>query len=248
MIEWHNVLLKDKSGQVVSSLSSGIDVTDKRRAEQEKTWALIQGQEMERKRVAEELHDGLGQSLTAINLHLSSLDSFLEDEHQQRRHKVQSLQKMLANATQEVKHISRALKPSILDEYGLIKSLELLVKNVSEGQRLQVQLYVFNFEKEHEYTISLCVYRVVQEILNNTFQHAKASRIDIQIVQHEDRIVLTCEDNGEGFDIEEQQIKNHGLGLRNIKTRIGALSGTLEIESGKGKGTLIIVEIPLNQS
>lgn len=245
MMEWHNVLLRDETGQVIALLSSGIDITDKRKAEQDKTKALIQGQEIERKRVAEELHDGIGQSLTAINIHLSSLENLLEENHNKRKSKVKALQKMMIDATQEVKQISRALKPSILDEHGLIKSLELLAKTVSEGQQLQIQLYVFNFDEEPDYTVNLCVYRVVQEILNNIIQHANATKVDIQIIQHEGHIVLTCEDNGVGFDMEAHEAHSSGLGLKNIKTRVGALSGTLEVESGQGKGTLIIVEVPL---
>jgi len=105
----------------------------------------------------------------------------------------------------------------------------------------------YEYFKEPAYNIRLCIYRVVQELIHNVIKHASASRLDIQIVKHRDRIVLTVEDDGAGFDMQYQKTNGNGLGLRNIETRVSSLSGTVEIDSAPGKGTLIIVEIPLNQ-
>jgi PAS domain S-box-containing protein len=247
LIEWHNALLRDEHGQVVASLSSGIDITEKRRASQLRTQALIEGQETERRRIAEELHDGLSQSLTAIRLHLGALEADINKERDEKYEKLQVLKNMIEDVTQEVKVISKALKPKVLEEYGLLKSLELLTGAVNESSALEINLNFYEYFKEPAYNIRLCIYRVVQELIHNVIKHASASRLDIQIVKHRDRIVLTVEDDGAGFDMQYQKTNGNGLGLRNIETRVSSLSGTVEIDSAPGKGTLIIVEIPLNQ-
>lgn len=247
LIEWHNALLRDKNGQVVASLSSGVDITEKRRASQLRTLALIEGQEIERRRIAEELHDGLSQSLTAVRMHLGALEADIKKERDEKHEKLQVLKNMIEDVTQEVKAISQALKPKVLEEYGLFKSLELLTGAVNESSDLEINLNFYEHFREPAYNIRLCIYRVVQELIHNAIKHASASRLDIQIVKHKDHIVLTVEDDGAGFDTQYQKTNGNGLGLRNIETRVSSLSGTVEVDSTPGKGTLIIVEIPLNQ-
>nr|WKN34598.1 PAS domain S-box protein [Tunicatimonas sp. TK19036] len=249
LIEWHNTIIRDAAGKPVATLSSGVDITEKRKAEQAMTHALIEGQELERKRIAKELHDGLGQSLTAIRLHLNALESDVAQFTQKNKDSFDKLKLILQTTTQEVKSISRDLMPNILQDYGLVKALEFLCQTINDTNTVQVHLQVYNMERTLDQSSTIGLYRVSQELINNALKHAQATRIDIQLVGHNSSIVLSVEDDGIGFDHEKNNSSpSRGYGLTNIETRVKSLSGTFNVETRSGEGTLVIVEIPLNQS
>lgn len=245
LIEWHNAIIYDEHGSPSAVLSSGVDITEKRKAEKAMTQALIEGQELERKRIAKELHDGLGQSLTAIRLHLNALESDVTQFTRKNQDAFEKLKVILQTTTQEVKSISRDLMPNILQDYGLVKALEFLCQTINDTHTVQVQLQVYRMDRELGQAITVGLYRVAQELINNALKHAQATRIDIQLVGHDTSVVLTVEDDGIGFDFKEKPVANHSFGLRNIETRVKSLSGTFDVETRPGEGTLVIVEIPL---
>jgi PAS domain S-box-containing protein len=245
LVEWHNTVIRNKQGKPVATLSSGIDITEKRKAEHAVTQALIEGQEAERRRIAQELHDGLGQSLTAIRLHLNALESDVSQFAQKNQNAFEKLKVILQTTTQEVKSISRDLMPNVLKDYGLVKALEFLCQTINETNQVRVLLQVYRMEQELDQPRKVGLYRVAQELINNALKHAQASQIDVQLVAHQDSIVLTVEDNGQGFDVPAENRPSSSYGLRNIETRVKSLNGTFAINSRPGEGTLITVEIPL---
>ena len=253
LIEWHNTVIKDACGQPTATLSSGVDITDKRKAEQALTQALIDGQEQERQRVARELHDGLSQSLTAIRLHLKALETDVAQSNEKNREAFAKLKTILQTTTQEVKDISDDLMPSVLRDYGLVKALIFLCQTINGTQRIQINLQVYGLENKLDEQHKIGLYRIAQELVNNALKHSQAKGIDMQLIEHSDSIVLAVEDDGVGFAIEIDSVgfaptpnsgSRNGFGLKNIEARVKLLSGTLEIDTRPEKGTLITVEIP----
>ncbi len=253
LIEWHNTVIQDANGQPTATLSSGVDITDKRKAEQAVTRALIEGQEEERQRVARELHDGLSQSLTAIRLHLNALETDVAQSNERNQEAFAKLKTILQITTREVKDISYNLMPSVLRDYGLVKALSFLCQTINETQQTQINLQMYGLENEPDEQLKIGLYRIAQELINNALKHAHAQRIDMQLIEHSNSIVLTVEDDGVGFTIENDSVgfiptpssgSQNGFGLKNIEARLKLLSGTLEIDTRPGKGTLITVEIP----
>ena len=245
LVEWHNTVIRNKQGTPVAALSSGIDITEKRKAEQAVTQALIEGQEAERRRIAQELHDGLGQSLTAIRLHLNALESDVSQFAEKNKEAFEKLKFILQTTTQEVKSISRDLMPNVLKDYGLLKALEFLCQTINETNQAHVKLQVYGLEHEPNQPIKVGLYRVAQELINNALKHAQATRIDVQLIKHDTSVVLTVEDDGHGFDVSSHDSSHSSYGLRNMKTRVKSLNGTFTIDSHPGVGTAVTVEIPL---
>lgn len=245
LIEWRNTLIRDETGIPTATLSSGIDITEKRRAEQAVTQALIEGQEAERQRIAMELHDGLGQSLTAIRLHLNALESDVGQFAQRNQDAFEKLKLLLQTTTQEVKSISRDLMPNVLRDYGLVNALEFLCQTINETNQVQLELQVYGLSQELDQARKVGLYRMAQELINNALKHSQATRIDVQLIKHQDSVVLTVEDDGRGFDVTASDCLHTGYGLRNMKTRVKSLNGTIDIDSRPSSGTAITVEIPL---
>ena len=244
LIEWHNTILRDDCGKPTATLSSGIDITNKRKAEQAVNQALVEGQEAERRRVAQELHDGLSQSLTAIRLHLNAFESDVAHSAKKNQEAFEKLKHILQTTTQEVKDISRDLMPSVLRDYGLVKALQFLCQTVDDTNQVKLHFQTYGLTQEPDESRKVGLYRIAQELINNTLKHAQAQKIDLQLIEHPDSIVLSVEDNGRGFTPSESKEHSHGFGLKNIETRVKLLSGTFTIDSSPKQGTLVTVEIP----
>ncbi len=245
-IAWYNSLIRDEQEQPIAVLSSGVDLTEKRKAERDVMKALIEGQEVERERIAKEMHDGLGQSLTAMQLNLNALQAHCEHVAPEAKQLFEQLKGILYNTTQEIKSISRNLMPGVLRDYGLVQGLEYLCQTLKDINLIQVNLQVYRMDKKLDSIQSIGLYRIAQELINNTLKHGKASEIHVQLIGHENSVVLMVEDDGTGFDPTVSHVKN-GLGLKNMETRVKTLNGTFLIDSYPGKGTSVTVEIPIHK-
>jgi PAS domain S-box-containing protein len=245
LIEWHNTIIYDEDGKPTAGLSSGIDITEKTQAEHAMTQALIEGQELERKRIAKELHDGLGQSLTAIRLHLGALESDLQQFSVKNQSSLDKLKFILQSTVQEVKSISRDLMPSILQDYGLVKAVEFLCQTIDDANEIQVEFQHYGMEFSLDQTQTVGLYRVAQELINNAVKHSGAQRVNVQLIGHDQSVVLLVEDDGKGFDTKSPANTHPTFGLKNIQTRVKSLAGILEIDSRPGVGTFATVEIPV---
>jgi signal transduction histidine kinase len=202
------------------------------RRQQEVLAAILTTQENERKRIAEALHNGLGQVLYATKLSL-------EGSHAAPRESL----KLLDEAIRTARTISFELTPGILEDFGLRTALEELVKRVARV-RLPVRMHVAGLEQRLPPQVEIAVYRVVQELLNNVMKHAHASEVVVHVAHEDSRLEVSVEDNGCGFEtaaLAAQPLT--GIGLAGMRNRVALLGGELSINSQLGRGTIVSFEV-----
>lgn len=206
--------------------------------------AVMEAEDNERKRMAIHLHDGVGQMLTATNMNLQVLEELRNDEtvFQELLAKTKAI---MNDAVQEVRTLSHQIMPNMLIRSTLGNALKELVAKI-DSPKLHVSLKIDGLKDNLEDKIQIVMFRIIQESINNTIKHAKASQIHIMVAQTESLLETTFEDNGVGFDPVQKISYSEGMGLANIKSRIEMLQGELLIQSSPGRGTLINVKIPLN--
>ncbi len=242
LIDWHNTLLKNKNGEPEATLSSGVDVTEKRALEKEKTEALVQGQENERRRIAQELHDGLGQSISAIGLNLNALEPELKSFNEKFRKIYEEVKQKLSQTIEEVRTISRNLTPKILEDYGLGRALEHLCETVDQSTTVKITLNLHGDLQNLDEKVSLGLYRIIQEVMNNALRHAGPNHINVHLTKGKTELIGIVEDDGRGFDLCS---KPEGMGLSNVRSRVELLNGELHIDSSKIGGTTVSINVPL---
>ena len=225
-----------------------IDVTEIKEARLLATQSLLEGQETERKRLAQEIHDGLGPLLSTIRLNIESISSHekLDQQIQQRLGRVESL---VNEVTQDMRDISHALMPSAIVDFGLTTALENLCKKANESENIKIDFFSKNIADRLDEQTELGLFRIGQELLNNALKYSKAENIHVQLIRHPDNLVLTVEDDGIGFDLKKTTERtDKGIGLRNIETRVQLLNGTYDIETSPNNGVFTTIEIPLHPS
>lgn len=200
-----------------------------------KTISLVEGQENERIRISRELHDGVGQMLTALKFKVQELDSnntiVLATKH------------LLDETIQEVRRVAINLVPSVLYDFGIEAAIKILIKNID----LQIEFTVNRGENSVEPDLEkrICLYRITQEALQNIQKYANTDKVRIHIEFADNGIDLIIMDVGIGFNAFQTKQNNHSNGLRNMKERANLVGGTFEIESELNKGTKITVNIPV---
>lgn len=219
------------------------DITDQRKAEERAISAIIEGEERERQRIAKELHDGLGQYLSASNMNLKSVYEDLEEIPDTLNSTFKAGLKFLKHAISETRNISQNLLPKAIQDYGLELAAESLTNQLRKSHKIDVYFYSKLDGIELPDKVQINLYRILQEALNNATKHANPTKIEVQIAYSEGEILMSVEDNGSGFDTNE--INNHGIGIRSMKTRVGAMSANLDIVSNKDRGTIISVVVPI---
>lgn len=219
------------------------DITEQRKAEEMAISAIIEGEERERQRIAKELHDGLGQYLSASNMNLKSVYEDLPGIPDKLDESFKTGLELLKHAISETRNISQNLLPKAIQDYGLELAVESLINNLKSNNNIKFTLYKNIFEADIPSNIQINLYRILQESLNNSIRHGMPDKIDVQLVYSDNEILLVVEDNGKGFNIHKES--GEGLGLRSMKTRAGAMSAELDIVSSKGKGTIISVIVPI---
>ena len=196
--------------------------------------ALFEGQEKERIRIAKDLHDGLGQMLNAIKMSVN-----LNVEKGKR---TDELSKLIDEAIQESVRISENLLPSKLRDFDLATCLRSLCTQMTNSVNLQISFESLGAPQEIDQTQKINFYRIAQEALNNAVKHARAKSIMVQLNEESDVIQLSVEDDGQGLAAAQQVRRN---GLVNMRERAEIMGGTFIIESDENRGTLIIVEAPV---
>lgn len=199
--------------------------------------AVILAEENERRRVASDLHDSVGQMLSAIKLNLSAVSPFIVKEKALHFDKVMA---MVDESCREVRAISHNLMPNSLLKSGLVSAVKEFIEQLG-AETLRIRLETTGLNERLDNNTEVVLYRVIQESVNNVIKHAHASSLDIQITKDEEGISITIEDNGRGFDTNTV---SDGIGLKNLRSRIGFLKGSLDISSSPGKGTLLAIFIP----
>lgn len=200
--------------------------------------AMMQGEEKERTRIARELHDGIGGMLTAINMNISALQK--KHSHIPEIKDLNEIMAMLQNTAIEVRKTAHNLMPDILLKYTLPEALHLYCEHIDTDNKLQINLQLYGPLEELDKFMALSLYRIIQELVQNIVKHSQATITEIQLRQDGEKLTITVEDNGIGFD---KNIQTGGLGLQNVRSRIEALHGYISIESAPGIGTTIYMEV-----
>ncbi len=219
------------------------DITRQKRAEEKIIGSVIEGSENERRRIAKDLHDGLGQYLTAASMNLDSVYEELNSLPEVKWNQYEKGLKLLRNAIVESRRISQNLLPKAIEDFGLSLAVQSLVDDFSDSFDAEISYSDNLGDIKLSESVELNIYRIIQEATNNAARHSGCSRIDIQLILDDHQLTCTIEDNGRGFDYSLK--RDQGLGLTSIKNRVNALSGEMEISTSKGKGTLVSVIIPV---
>jgi signal transduction histidine kinase len=210
---------------------------------------VVTAQEEERKRISHELHDQIGQLLTALLIQLQLLERDLDEPSL--RDRVEMLKQLAEEISIHLHHIAWELRPPALDELGLLAALERVTEEWSGRFNIPCEFEVDGaFDSEFEPEVAIGVLRIVQEALTNIAKHAKASRARVSVQQENGELLVTVEDNGVGFKVKEvmrHPDENRRLGLLGMMERAAMLSGKLDIESKPGKGTKVQLRIPLTK-
>ncbi len=219
------------------------DITEQRRAEERAISAIIEGEEQERQRIAKELHDGLGQYLSAANMNLKSVFEDLPEISNRLHGAYQSGLEFLSHAISETRNISQNLLPKAIQDYGLELAIESLISHLKNSNEIDFYFYKNLEGAEISDKVQINLYRIFQEAVNNAIKHGKPKRVDVQLVYSEKELLLTIEDNGVGFDLNDES--HFGLGIRSMRTRAAAMAAELDIISNKGRGTIVNIVVSL---
>ncbi len=209
-----------------------------------RTKAILDAEEKERRRIAQDLHDGVGQLLSAAKLNLSNLDSKIIAQTEEQKLALQNALSLVDDSVKEVRAVSHNMMPNTLIKLGLASAVREFITKLGNAPSLKVDLEIVGLDNRLDNQVETVLYRVIQEIVNNIIKHAQASQISMQLIRHETELNIMIEDNGVGFDTN--QLDNYeGIGLKGIQTRIEFLNGTVHFDSTLGRGTTIIIDIPL---
>jgi signal transduction histidine kinase len=200
---------------------------------------VVEAQELERRRLARELHDETGQALTSILLGLRAVEEAKDDAA--RDAASAELRELAVSTLQDVRRLAVELRPTALDDFGLLAALERLAETFTEQIGIETDVEASLGDGRLPAEIETALYRLVQEALTNVVKHARASRVSISLVRKAKSVSVVIEDDGVGFT----EPSGGGLGLIGMRERVGLLDGRLEIEAGPGQGTTIVAEVPL---
>ncbi|HET7045901.1 MAG TPA: GAF domain-containing protein [Gaiellaceae bacterium] len=200
---------------------------------------VVAAQELERRRLARELHDETGQALTSILLGLRALEEAPSEEQRQRA--AHELRELVVTTLQDVRRLAVELRPQALDDFGLVPALERLVDSVGEQSGIETQLEARLGERLSP-EAETALYRIVQEALTNVVKHAEARHVSILLVRREASVSAVIEDDGRGFVPSEA--REGGLGLLGMRERLELVDGRFDVESQPGSGTTIVAEVP----
>jgi signal transduction histidine kinase len=211
------------------------------RVERDTLRRVIEAQELERTRLARELHDETGQSLTSVLLGLRGVEEARNAE--ETREAAAAVRELVVQTLQGVRRLAVELRPSALDDFGLLPALERLTDTFSAQTGVAVELESTLTKVRLPAEVETVVYRIVQEALTNVTKHARASRVSVFLARKEGAVAAVIEDDGVGFD--STRAEDGGLGLLGMRERIGLMGGRFTVESRTGAGTTIAVEVPL---
>jgi len=208
--------------------------------------AMVEGQEKERLRLAGELHDNLGSTLATVKMQVENLERNLEkvDDPKGLLSKTNTL---INEAYQKVRRISHDRNSGVMAKEGLLPAVQKLAKQISSSGPLQIDIQDFGLENRLSNHLEITIFRIIQELTTNIVKHAQASEASISLTQHDNELNIIVEDNGKGFKVGKLEQKD-GMGLGSIERRVEHLEGSMEVDSTLGKGTIIIIDIPLETS
>ena len=202
---------------------------------------IVNAQELERRRLARELHDETGQALSSILLGLKALDEQVESEDARRA--VSGVRELVVSTLHDVRRLAIELRPKVLDDFGLVPALERLTETFGTQTGIGVRFEPGLADERLPAEVETALFRIVQESLTNIVKHSRARNVSIVLVRKPGAVAAVIEDDGEGFD--PASTREGGFGLEGMRERVGLLEGRLQIESTGGGGTTVVAEVPL---
>ena len=242
--------IKDDNGEIIGAIETLEDITERKNLEDNLRFFLQQitkAQEEERRYIARELHDDMAQILGSLS---RRLDNLLRKEHGFRAAEVSALNdihNLLNKGLQSLNSFIQDLRPSLLDDLGLIPALRSLTNSIEKTDGTLAAFTVLGEERRLTSEVELSLFRIVQEALNNVSKHAQATEVQVIAEFTESRIKLTVSDNGRGFELKggmDDLLRIGQLGLMGMQERVWLLGGTIEVNSQLGKGTILLVDVP----
>lgn len=236
--------IKNEEGRVFRIIGVSRDVTEKKMAQQQIYSTILKTEESERSRIAKDLHDGLGPILSTIKLYVD----WLLDPNKKTGNAgiVEKIDTTLNEAMISLKEISNNLSPHILQNYGLVAALNAFIEKIRAVKKISIQVDSTIRNRLNE-TIETTIYRILTECINNTLKYAKAEEIHISLNEDMEEVSFEYSDNGIGFEVKETLSTPRGMGLANLRNRIGMIGGEIEIVSKKKQGTKITGRVKTTQ-
>lgn len=223
------------------------EITEREKAEKEIRYLsrrLINGIEEAQKKLARDLHDEFGQTLAALHLNAENLSSAMPPEHHLQKKRTEELTLLIEQLGDKIRNISSDLRPDLLDDLGLVPTLEWYIKEFHEKRKdIRINFQAVGIKRRLPPDVEIVLYRLFQESLNNVIKHSKADTVEVMLTYNYPKAIFVVRDNGVGFD--EQNRRSKGIGLIGMRERVVSLNGTAEIRSIKGKGTTIRAELPV---
>ena len=259
----HNIRLESESSDEIGQLGKSFnemsqrieseEIENQKLSDQrgELLKRLITAQEDERKRVSRELHDDLGQALSALSLQVQALERLIDSNPDNAIEQLNQINDLIAETTERMYDLILALRPSVLDEFGLVAALRNHAEKFLDGSGISFRLDADHYSGRLSPDLETALYRVFQEALSNVRRHAQAEYVKITLQLSDGIFIGKIEDNGKGFDlqtIESNEDDRRGLGMLSIKERMAQYGGQVEISSRPGKGTTIRIQLSTTES
>src|SRR5215831_18218939 len=205
---------------------------------------LVDAQEAERRSISRELHDEVGQTLGALLVDIGHLSNLLPAEDRITQEQIGRIKKAAETAVKSIRDIALLLRPPMLDDLGLVPALEWQARETSRRSDIQVEVHAEELRSDPPNEVKICIYRVVQEALQNAASHARAKNAKVVVKAEAGRVVVDISDDGEGF----QPDRTRGMGILGMEERVRQLGGVFFLRSAPGKGTVVHVELPLDSA
>ncbi|AUC14799.1 hypothetical protein BTO06_06420 [Tenacibaculum sp. SZ-18] len=205
--------------------------------------AMVEGQEKERIRIAEDLHDNIGSVLATLKLHFENLKLNREKKHFNQEELYNKTEKLIDETYLKVRSIAHAKNAGVIANQGLLVAIKIMAEKISSANKLKIEIVDFGLDQRIDTSSEITAFRIIQELITNIMKHAEATEATINISLFEDNLNIIIEDNGKGFYPKHINYEN-SMGIGSIKKRIEHLSGTFQIDSVINRGTSIIINIP----
>lgn len=249
LISWLNTALPTQQGSVEFVLSIGTDITDQRRAEENmRIYAelLTEAQEEERKRIARELHDETAQELSRLALDIDFLIATPKGLPEDMITRLEELRGRIDTILQGVRRFSHDLRPSLLEDFGLLVALQWITDNLTNRYMLSSSVEVVGTPRRLSPHTELVLFRIAQEALNNVRKHSRATKAQVRLEFSPEKVSLSITDNGQGFAMPQaigDFVRLGRLGILGMQERARLINGTFSVQSEVGKGTTVTVEV-----
>ena len=207
--------------------------------------AMVNGQEKERIRIAEDLHDNIGSVLATLKMHFENLKLNKDKKHFDQEKLYQKTESLIDETYLKVRSMAHAKNAGVIANKGLLTAVKIMAEKISDANQIIIEVLDFGLDQPIENTLELTVFRIIQELTTNIIKHAEATNASINLSLYDDNLNIIIEDNGKGFNKAHINANQDGMGITSIQTRIKHLNGSFDIDSTINKGTSVIINVPL---